>query len=34
MAVIGIGIGFQVVEIFVDSFMDYATCVRDVEVCM
>jgi hypothetical protein len=34
VAVIGIGMGFQLVEIFIDSFMDYVTYVRDVEVCM
>ena len=26
--------GFQFVVMFIDSFMDYITFVRDVEVCM
>jgi hypothetical protein len=29
-----IGLGFQVVVIIIDSFMDEVTYVRDVEVCM
>jgi len=28
------GVGFQVVEIFIDSFMDDVNYVRDVELCM
>jgi hypothetical protein len=32
--IVDCGGGFQVVVMFIDSFMDDVTYVRDVEVCM